>query len=232
MTDIQFVSDMTVELIDFMGGDDRVVQAARVSTVGAATRDDESAGLINFLVRDRHGSPLEHSTFQWRVTAPLFVWREHHRHRIASYNEESGRYKELDPVFYVPAHERPLVQVGKAGAYTFEPGSVEQSVMVRREMDDASWNAYVAYKNMLHAGVAREVARMILPLNIMSTCVVTMNARALMNFLSLRRNVEGQAFPSFPQREIEMVAERYESDFERLMPLTHAAFVRHGRVSP
>ncbi len=232
MTDIQFVSDMTVELIDFMGGDDRVVQAARVSTVGAATRDDESAGLINFLVRDRHGSPLEHSTFQWRVTAPIMVWREHMRHRMASYNEQSGRYMELEPVFYMPAHDRPMVQVGKAGAYTFEPGDDWQTVSTRQRIRIASEKAYRTYREILGEGVAREVARMVLPLNIMSTCVVTMNARALMNFLSLRRNVEGQAFPSFPQREIEMVAERYEADFERLMPLTHAAFVRHGRVSP
>lgn len=223
---------MTVELIDHMGGDDRVVQAARVSTVGDKTADAESAGLINYLTRDRHGSPFEHSTFQWRVTAPIFVWREHHRHRMASYNEQSGRYMELEPVFYVPAHERPLVQVGKPGAYTFTPGNESQIRATHDEIVILSRQAHLAYRVMLEKGIAREVARMILPLNIMSTCVVTMNARALMNFLSLRRNVEGQQFPSFPQQEIEMVAEQYERDFERLMPLTHAAFVRHGRVSP
>ena len=77
-----------------------------------------------------------------------------------------------------------------------------------------------------------EVARMVLPLNIYSSMYVTMNARSLMNFLSLRRHVDGSAFPSFPQREIEMVAEQMESLWAGLMPLTHAAFVRNGRVCP
>ena len=85
---------------------------------------------------------------------------------------------------------------------------------------------------MLEAGVAREVARIVLPLTIYSSAYVTMNARALMNFLSLRTKREGSHFPSFPQREIEMVAEKYEDEFERLMPLTYAAFQANGRVAP
>jgi thymidylate synthase (FAD) len=80
--------------------------------------------------------------------------------------------------------------------------------------------------------VAREVARIVLPLTIYSSAYVTMNARALMNFLSLRRSDPDSRFPSFPQREIEMVAEQYEQHWTRLMPLTHAAFVANGRVAP
>ena len=75
-----------------------------------------SKGLINYLMRDRHGSPFEHSSMTFFVQAPIFMWREHFRHRIASYNEESGRYRELRPVFYVPGPDRRLVQIGKAGA--------------------------------------------------------------------------------------------------------------------
>lgn len=90
----------------------------------------------------------------------------------------------------------------------------------------------MAYDEMVRHGVAREVARGVLPVTIYSSAYVTINARSLMNFLSLRRNVEGQRFPSFPQREIEMVAEKYEKVFEELMPLTHAAFVKNGRVAP
>ncbi len=85
---------------------------------------------------------------------------------------------------------------------------------------------------MLEAGIAREVARMVLPVSIYSSAYVTLNARSLMNFLSLRRKVEGSHFPSYPQREIEMVAERYEEEWSRLMPITHATFVRNGRVAP
>jgi len=177
-------------------------------------------------------SPFEHNSFTFFVRAPIFVWREHMRHRITSYNEESGRYRELEPVFYVPGPERNLVQEGKPGAYVFVPGTPEQHALVDAEVRASCTQAYAAYQAMLEAGVAREVARIVLPVTIYSSAYVTMNARALMNFLSLRTKREGSHFPSFPQREIEMVAERYEQEFARLMPLTYAAFEANGRVAP
>jgi thymidylate synthase (FAD) len=192
----------------------------------------KDAGLINYLMRDRHGSPFEHSNFTFYVKAPIFVWREHMRHRMASYNEESGRYRELQPEFYVPAPDRNVVQVGKPGAYTFEPGTPDQKAIVMQNFYRSCDEAYMHYIEMLDAGVAREVARGVLPVTIYSSAYVTINARSLMNFLSLRQNVEGQRFPSFPQREIEMVAEKYEVAFKELMPMTHKAFVENGRVAP
>lgn len=236
--EISFRSDVTVELVKHSAGDADVVWAARVSTKGDQSLDDvssdpaKSAGLINYLMRDRHGSPFEHSVFTFFVQAPIFMWREHFRHRMASYNEESGRYKKLEPVFYVPGPERKLVQIGKAGAYEFVDGTAEQSNLVTEETKYACSVAYESYEKMLAADVAREVARIVLPVTIYSSAYVTMNARAMMNFLSLRRKVDGSHFPSFPQREIEMVAEKYELEFEKLMPLTHAAFVANGRVAP
>jgi thymidylate synthase (FAD) len=229
-----FTSEITVDLVDYMGSDLAIAQAARVSTVGAdAETSTESAGLINFLMRDRHGSPFEHGALKFRVQAPIFVWREHHRHRIGfSYNEESGRYKQLDPRFYLPAEDRNLVQKGKPGHYVFSPGSLEQQVFVRSRLEDASVTSYEHYEALLDAGIAREVARMCLPVNIFSTCYVTTNPRALMHFLSLRTKDEGSTFPSFPQREIEMVAEQYEAAFSTLFPQTHKAFVDNGRVAP
>ena len=238
MDEIRFRSDITVELIKASASDADVVWAARVSTKGEqslddiATDADRSQGLINYLMRDRHGSPFEHSSMTFFVQAPIFMWREHFRHRIASYNEESGRYKVLEPVFYTPAPERKLVQVGKAGAYDFVDGTAEQFELVTNETRRACEVAYQGYQKMLDAGVAREVARIVLPLNIYSSAYVTMNARALMNFLSLRKKSDDSHFPSYPQREIEMVAERYEDEWSRLMPLTHAAFVANGRVAP
>ena len=235
---IEFRSDITVELVRANASDADVVFAARVSTVGEQSLEDvdadpqRSAGLINYLMRDRHGSPFEHNSMTFFVKAPIFVWREHMRHRIASYNEESGRYRELLPVFYVPSHERPLVQSGKPGAYEFHPGTPAQSELVERTIQESCTAAYSGYLEMLEAGVAREVARMVLPVTIYSSAYVTMNARALMNFLSLRRKVEGSHFVSYPQREIEMVAEVYEDHFAQLMPLTHSAFNEHGRVAP
>ena len=91
---------------------------------------------------------------------------------------------------------------------------------------------YSSYQGMLEAGIAREVARIVLPLTIYSSVYVTMNARSLMNFLSLRTKHEDSMFPSYPQREIEMVAERMEREWARLMPITHAAFDANGRVGP
>jgi thymidylate synthase (FAD) len=166
------------------------------------------------------------------VSAPIFVFREFMRHRIASYNEESGRYRELKPVFYVPAKERNLIQVGKTGAYTFEPGTKEQYELTVKAMKDAYVVAYDNYQKMLEAGIAREVARAVLPVATYSSMYVTMNARALMNFLSLRTSREGSHFPSYPQREIEMVAEKMEAEFAKLMPLTYGAFEKSGRIAP
>ena len=238
---IQFRSDVTVELVRSSAHDSDVLFAARVSTQGEQTLEaaqdaeldaSRSKGLINYLMRDRHGSPFEHNSMTFYVQAPIFVFREFMRHRIASYNEESGRYRELNPVFYVPAPERNLVQVGKAGAYDFTPGSAEQVELVQAEARAQSVAAFESYQRMLDAGVAREVARIVLPLNIYSSMYVTLNARSLMNFISLRTKREGSHFPSFPQREIEMAAEKMEDFFTELMPLTHAAFNENGRVAP
>ncbi|HEV7957354.1 MAG: thyX [Microbacteriaceae bacterium] len=237
----EFRSDVTVELVRASAQDSDVLFAARVSTQGEQTLEaaqDESLdatrsrGLINYLMRDRHGSPFEHNSMTFYVQAPIFVFREFMRHRIASYNEESGRYRELNPVFYVPGPDRNLVQVGKPGAYEFLPGSAEQTALVDTEVRRAATEAFDSYQRMLDAGVAREVARIVLPLNIYSSMYVTMNARSLMNFLSLRTKREGTHFPSFPQREIEMAAEQMEQRFAELMPLTHAAFNENGRVAP
>jgi thymidylate synthase (FAD) len=177
-------------------------------------------------------SPFEHNSMTFYVQAPIFVFREFMRHRIASYNEESGRYRQLEPVFYVPGPDRRLVQQGKPGAYEFVDGTPEQYDVVVEATRDACRQAYRAYLRMLEAGVAREVARGVLPVATYSSMYVTMNARSLMNFLSLRTKREGSHFPSYPQREIEMVAELMEAEWARLMPLTHAAFEAAGRVSP
>ena len=126
--EVQFRTDVTVELVRSSASDSDVLFAARVSTLGektlesaTAAPDDPAAGepsardrgLINYLMRDRHGSPFEHNSMTFYVQAPIFVFREFMRHRIASYNEESGRYRELRPVFYVPAEERNL-KIGRA----------------------------------------------------------------------------------------------------------------------
>jgi thymidylate synthase (FAD) len=236
--EIIFRSDVTVELVKSSASDADVIWAARVSTAGEQSMEEigqdpaKSAGLINYLARERHGSPFEHTSMTFFVSAPIFVFREFMRHRIASYNEESGRYRELNPVFYVPDENRKLIQIGKTGTYTFVDGTPEQFSVSVAAMKKAYVVAYEQYQVMLAQGIAREVARVVLPVGLYSSMYVTMNARALMNFLSLRTSREGSHFPSYPQREIEMVAEKMEAEFARLMPLTYGAFEKSGRIAP
>lgn len=238
MSEAIFRSDMSVDLVKHSASDADVIWAARVSTAGEQSLDEinkdpaKSAGLINYLARERHGSPFEHTSMTFFISAPIFVFREFMRHRIASYNEESGRYRELQPVFYIPAPERKLVQIGKTGSYSFVDGTKEQYDITVRSMKESYVFSYEQYQKMLEAGVAREVARAVLPVGLYSSMYVTMNARALMNFLSLRTSREGSHFPSYPQREIEMVAEKMEDVFAHLMPLTHGAFEKSGRIAP
>jgi len=232
------VDDVTVELVKHTASDSDVAMAARVSTIGALSLEHtdqkkRDAGLINYLMRDRHGSPFEHNSMTFFIKAPIFVFREFMRHRVGwSYNEESGRYKELGREFYAPGKDRPLVQTGKPGAYTFVAGTEEQHRLVWDELEASYAQAWDSYQRMLSANVAREVARMALPVGIMSSMYATCNARSLMHFLSLRTKDERAAVPSFPQREIEMVAEKMEAKWAELMPLTYAAFNRNGRVAP
>lgn len=154
------------------------------------------------------------------------------RHRIASYNEQSGRYMEMEPVFYIPDVRRPLVQKGKPGEYTFVDGTEAHRSRVHASIVRSSTDEWEQYQRLLSYGIAKEVARMVLPLNIYSTAYVTINLRSLMNFLSLRTRDEASTFPSYPQYEIEMVAKTMEKCFAELYPLTHEAFVLNGRVAP
>ncbi|MFC7218337.1 FAD-dependent thymidylate synthase [Streptomyces polyrhachis] len=234
-----FRSDVTVELVKHSASDRDVLWAARVSTAGEQSLEEldadpaRSQGLINYLMRDRHGSPFEHNSMTFFVSAPIFVFREFHRHRVGfSYNEESGRYRELQPVFYVPGPDRKLVQQGRPGQYVFVEGTPEQHKLVTEAMERSYRDSYAAYQEMLAAGVAREVARATLPVGLFSSMYATCNARSLMHFLGLRTKHELAKVPSFPQREIEMVAEEMEAEWARLMPLTHAAFNKNGRVAP
>ena len=149
-----------------------------------------------------------------------------------SYNEESGRYTQLKPVFYIPAPERNLVQKGKPGHYDYVPGTVVQHQDLIGRMIDQYDAAYKTYEENLAAGIAKEVARMVLPVGIFSSMYATCNPRSLMAFLSLRTKDEESMFPSYPQREIEMCAEKLEAAFAQQFPLTHRAFCENGRVAP
>lgn len=229
MTEIKFRSDLPVELVQHCGSDEMIVRAARVSTL----RDEIEEGaerLIRYLVDGRHGSPFEHCVMTWRIEAPIFVWREFMRHRIASYNEASARYTVLPADFYIPPRGRNLVQTGKPGAYMFSPGTDEQYELMVEIQRNVAAGCYDAYEEMLEAGIAKEVARNVLPVNIYSRAYVTMNVRALTNMLSLRTKSDHATFPSFPQHEINVVANQMEAHFREFYPTAHRYWDNNGRV--
>jgi thymidylate synthase (FAD) len=208
-----------------LASDLAVVNGARVSfNQTAQEMSDRDAGLIRFLVRERHGSPFEHGYFRFLVKAPLFVVREHHRHRAGhSYNEWSGRYSKMEAEFYVPDYVR--TQVGKPGSYSFEPVSDETRETARTEILANAERAFEAYERMLELGVAKEVARAVLPLSTYTKYYWSCNPRSLMHFCGLRNHENAQF-------EIRHYAAAAESFLERLMPVTHTAYVENGRVAP
>jgi thymidylate synthase (FAD) len=153
------------------------------------------------------------------------VAREWFRHRIASFNEESARYHELEGDFYVPAAEDVRSQVGKPGAYTFERVDSETGAHFRSDLTEFYERTYRLYKELIERGIAKELARCVLPMGTFTQFFWTVNARSLMNFLSLR-NAETA------QYEIRRYAEAIEPYFAELMPVTCEAFVANGRVAP
>lgn len=232
MTEIEFCSDVTVKLVRAMASDDMVVQAAQVSVKGENNPDTDSPRLINYLMTSRHGSPFEHNAFTFFVEAPIFVFREWHRHRISSINEMSGRYTKLIPKFYSPATSRKMMNVGTSARPEMAEGTVNQyNIMVYGD-ETVCRVAWDNYEMRLEAGISNELARTVLPVSTYSQMYWTVNARSLMNFLSLRVDSPDSKVRSRPMYEIQMGAEQMEAIFAELMPHTHAAFVKNGRIAP
>ena len=223
---IQVLDHGFVRLDDCMASDLSVVNSARVSFGRRKTEMDESdEGLIRFLMRDRHGTPFEHNAFRFHIRAPIFVAREWFRHRVGSFNEFSMRYARATDDFYVPDAEDVRTQVGKPGAYSFEPVSPELAEQTREELRAVYEQAYATYERLVEAGVARELARAVMPVGAYTEFYWTVNARALMNFVALRAHETAQ-------REIRRYADAVEAFFAEKMPVTHAAFVANDRVAP
>ncbi len=216
-----------VTLEKVMGDDLDIVNNARVSfNVSSQEMTEKEKGLLNFLMRDRHGSPWEAVVFRFHVRAPIFVNREWFRHRIGSFNEESLRYSLANEQYYVPKAEDVRRQTGKPGAYTFE--TIEDPAVVNRTLElfeHTQKDALNAYHEMLDMGVARELARDVLPVGMFSSFVWTVNLRALFNFLSLRNDTHAL-------REIRTYAEAVEELAAKACPTAFELFNTHGRVTP
>lgn len=252
--EITFRSDIPVSLLANCATDQDVIQAMFVSTDKLEEFDklgeDAIFGRVNSLMKNRHGTPFEHTFFKVYSEAPLFVYREWHRHRIGiSINEQSGRYSELPPMFYIPPRERLLMQKpgSKQMDYEMVPGDDELYEWLINDLKEDCTDSYSRYQARLARGVVKEVARISLNLNIYSKMVWSCNARSLMAFLSLRtrrpqfargalggdtNHNDGALFPSKPQWEINVPADLLEEIFATAMPLTYRAFCANGRVCP
>jgi thymidylate synthase (FAD) len=218
-----------VRLDAYMADDVSVVNAARVSF--AKTEDDKTEltnadmGLINFLMREKHGTPFEHNSFRFHVKCPVFVAREWFRHRIGSFNEFSARYSEVPNEFFVPELSVVRTQAGKPGAYKFEQVEMDVAMRTTATISNSYEQSYNAYRSMIDDGVAKELARTVLPVGMYTQFYWTVNARAIMNFCSLRS-------AETAQMEIRNYSVAVEEIFSSVMPVTAKAWLDNSRVAP
>lgn len=238
MTKIQLKSTIDVKYIDKMGDDRRIVEAMLVSTKGLNAEEAAQGsveGRLNFLMTKRHGTPFECGALTVCVHAPIKVWREWHRHRVGfSYNEQSARYVQLEPVFWLPPPERPMVKVPnfKPSSPVFVPATTEQYAAERERLTRGYQYAYDRYEEGLASGIDPGLARDVLGVGIFSACYVTCNPRSLMHFLELRTQVEAAKRPSKPLWEIASAAEKLEAIFAEHWPVTHRLWNQGGRQAP
>jgi thymidylate synthase (FAD) len=215
-----------IELIDHMGSDLRIVNAARQSYDRESeelTAADE--GLINYMIKNSHGTPFEHVNFTFKVKLPIFVAREWMRHRIGSFSEMSGRYVKLKQEFYMPGPEYVRSQVGKMGNYRFEPVREESALETRETFEDVYYLAWTYYEDMLKKGIAKEVARNVLPVSIYTQFIWTVNLRSLFNFIKLRSGKHALS-------EIRDYSEEIEKIVKLIVPVAYTAFNNNGRIVP
>ena len=215
-----------VRLDASMADDLSVVNSARVSFAKSSDELDESGiGLINFLMRERHGTPFEHNSFRFHVKCPVFVAREWFRHRIGSFNEFSARYSTVGNEFFEPRLLDVRTQVGKPGSYSFESVSEDKAAIAVEEIRRINEQAYATYEKLVAEGIAKELARVVLPVSMYTQFYWTVNARSIMNFLSLRTSETAQ-------RDIREYADHVKNHFEEKMPITYKAWVENGLVCP
>ena len=215
-----------IALMEYMGSDLQVVNSARISYNkrhdSMLSGDDK---LINFLMRERHGTPFESLVMTFHIKCPITVAREWMRHRIGSFNEVSGRYVKLEFEHYIPKKARK--QTGKPGNYVFEEiedEEINDEFKTRlAELYNYCYSEYSYFINEL--GIAKELARHALNLGLYTNFYWTVNARSLMNFISLRGDDKAML-------EIRQYAVAIEEIFETLYPITYKCFAGNGRRAP
>ena len=219
MSEVTYKSDMDVEALEIFGDEQMIIRSARVSTKGTEASKEEAEGLLRYLWKNRHTTPFEYPEIHFRITAPKFTTIQILKHRISTINEESMRYREMPPVFYVPADDRKVKQVGKHGNYefVFDQPALDAAQESHKYVADVCWGEY---QYQLKQGVSRETARGVLPLSLYSSMIVKMNLRGWLNFISLR----SQDYGSHGQEEIAQVANQIREVLRESFPTVMDAF--------
>lgn len=205
-----------ITLVDHMGNDNRIVEAAR-----GEPRYEEGERLIHYMMKNHHTSPFEKVVFEFHVKLPIFVARQWIRHRTGSFNEISARYSVLPEEFYFPELEDITTQDTKnRQGRTSEQvhGAAGARVLIEWNAEDS----YRRYTQLLEMGVARELARMVLPLNIYTAWYWTVNLKNLLDFLRLRTDAHAQ-------KEIREYANAIVELIQPIVPVTLAAWEEYGR---
>lgn len=242
-TECAFRSDLTVRVIERTGSEQLIANSARVSTAKADTEMKllseaelkRMRGLVKRLLRDGHGTPFEYPNYIFYVEVPIFISRQVVKYRLSTINEQSGRYSEFLPVFYLPdTFTRPFYQTGKAMDYQFrQPFEMtEADTVAARELSThlirtcTEW--YKGYRKALDKGISREVARMGMPVNTYTSMYVKLNLRQVLHFISQRAYIKEAVRPSHGQWEIEQVALGMAQAVKRDFPTVWEAFVESG----
>ena len=221
-----------VRVVDYMGDDGAIVQAARVSYGRGTRRVQDDAGLIDYLMRHRHSTPFEMCEIKYHVKLPIFVARQWIRHRTANVNEYSARYSVLDREYYLPAPEQLAAQGTSNRQGRGEALSAENAARVLALLREDAERCHAHYEEMLNEdaggtrrdpgriGLARELARMNLTLATYTQWYWKIDLHNLLHFLSLRADAHAQ-------HEIRVYAEAMLETVRRWLPITHDAFVNH-----
>lgn len=210
-----------IRLVDFMGSDNRVVSSARVSFGGVSKGEEQDKRLIKYLLEHRHHTPFEHCYFQFHVCCPIYVARQWMRHRWGSFNEISARYTQVKDEFYIPAEFRGQDIKNRQGSVKAD----FDNEALRKLYEESVESSFATYNRLIEAGVAREMARGVLPVCQYTQFYWSVNARSLLNFLQLR--TDGHA-----QYEIRVYADAIAKIFKEKMPWSWEAFEALDKTLP
>jgi thymidylate synthase (FAD) len=218
-----------VRYVDHHGSDQRIVEAARISYHSPSKGEEQDKKLLHYLYRNKHTSPFEMAKVTLNIKLPIFVMRQYVRHRMQNLNEVSARYTELPNEFYIPAKWRPQDTKNKQGSVdagdwnpsvpTFYGRDSDATTEAREHCRDA-YNLYVA---LMGAGIAREMARMVLPVNIYTEIYSCWDLKNLLHFITLREDSHAQA-------EIQDYGRAIKSILAELFPWTMEAYEKYKWV--